>query len=154
MWCETQNSLSFGLFFPFDTPPPHPPTTQQNKISKKWKKTLSYIIILHMCTINDDHMMYGEIWCMTDRFFFFFHVEPFSPFYPTSDHNKNQNFEKMKKNWKYYHFTHVYHKWQSYDVQFPRYETWWTEFFVTFNDFFIFCYFTHLTTQKIKIYKK
>ena len=26
--------------------------------------------------------------------------------------------------------THIYHKWQSYNVWFLRYETWWTEFFV------------------------
>ena len=72
VWCETQNSLTFGLFFPFYTPPPPPtPTTHQNKISKKWKKRLSYIIILHMCTINDDHMMYGSWDMVRDRQIFF-----------------------------------------------------------------------------------
>ena len=35
---------------------------------------------------------------------------------------KNQNFEKMKTNsWRYYHFTFVYHEWQSYNVWFLRY---------------------------------
>ena len=112
--------------------------------------------------------------------------------------------------WRYYHFTNAYHKWQSYDVWFLRYEVQQTEFFVildcflpfyptmdpenqnfekmkktlediiilqmfTINDshmiygfsdtecnrqnFFlsfwtIFCPFTPLTTQKIKILKK
>ena len=41
-------------------------------------------------------------------FFFFFHVEPFSPFYPTSDHNKNQNFEKMKKKTESIIILHMY----------------------------------------------
>ena len=37
----------------------------------------------------------------------------------------------MKKNtWKYYHFAYVYHKWQSYDVWFLRYEVQRTKFFV------------------------
>ena len=36
---------------------------------------------------------------------------------------KKKNFEKIKKNcWRYYHFTHVYQKPQSYEVQFLRYE--------------------------------
>ena len=33
---------------------------------------------------------------------------------------KNQNFEKMKKNC--HHFTHLYQKPQSYEVQFLRYK--------------------------------
>ena len=35
-------------------------TTWKIKTLKKWKKTPGYIIILHMCTANDDHMMYGS----------------------------------------------------------------------------------------------
>ena len=35
-----------------------------------------------------------------------------------------------KKPWTYYHFTYVYHKWQSYDVWLLRYGVWQTEFFV------------------------
>ena len=145
-----------GYFSPFTPPPPPPSNNPAKQNFQKVKKKV--FIHYHFAHVHHKWRSYDVWWDMVhDRqifFFFFFHVEPFSPFYPTSDHNKNQNFEKMKKNWKYYHFTHVYHKWQSYDVQFPRYETWWTEFFVTFDDFFIFCYFTHLTTQKIKIYKK
>ena len=30
------------------------------KIWKKYKKTLGHIILLHICTINQDHMMYGS----------------------------------------------------------------------------------------------
>ena len=44
----------------------------------------------------------------------------------------------------------MYHKWQSYDVWFLRYEVW--QSFLSF--WAIFCPFTPLTTQKIKIKKK
>ena len=54
---------------------------------------------------------------------------------------KNQNFEKMKKKkntWRYYHFTHVYHKWQSYDVWFVRYRVQQTGLFVILDHFLLF----------------
>ena len=37
-----------------------PVTTQKNKIFKKMKKVPGDIVILHMCTRNYDHMMYGS----------------------------------------------------------------------------------------------
>ena len=37
-----------------------PLRTQKIKIWKKWKKNPGDIIILHMCTKNDDQMMYGS----------------------------------------------------------------------------------------------
>ena len=65
------------------------------------KKTLEDIIILQMCAINDNHMMYvPEIWSTTQNFLFA--LDHFLPFYP-SNNPKNKNFEKMKKN----HFTNV-----------------------------------------------
>ena len=71
----------------------------------------------------------------------------FLPFYPPLKTKKNQNFEKMKKNcWRYHHFTQVYQKPQSYEVQFLR---------QNFLSFWVnFCHFTPLTTEKIKIKKK
>ena len=45
---------------------------------------------------------------------------------------------------------HVYHKWKSYDVWFLRYGAQQTEFFSFWT---IFCPFTLLTTQKIKVLK-
>ena len=46
---------------------------------------------------------------------------------------------KIMKKWKntmrYYHFTHVYYKWQSYDVWFLRYEVQQTEIFVILDNF-------------------
>ena len=66
---------------------------------------------------------------------------------PPTKNQKNQNFEKMKKNcWRYHHFTQVYQKPQSYEVQFLR---------QNFFSFWVnFCHFTPLTTEKIKIKKK
>ena len=61
----------------------------------------------------------------------------FCPLYSTND-PENQNFEMKKKNAWRYHFTHVYHKWQSYDVWFLRYGTRRTEFFVTLDHFLPF----------------
>ena len=54
-----------GHFLLFD-----PPDNPKNQSFEKTKKTPGYIIILHMCTTNDDHMMYGS-WYMsaTDRMF-------------------------------------------------------------------------------------
>ena len=37
-----------------------PLTTRKIKIWKKWKKTPGDIIILHMCTTDDNHMMNGS----------------------------------------------------------------------------------------------
>ena len=55
-----QNFLSFWIAFcPFT-----PQTIQKIKILKNWKKIPGDIIILHMCTISDNHkwqsMMYGS----------------------------------------------------------------------------------------------
>ena len=62
LWCmvpeiesETHRIFChFGEFFAL-----LPPTTQKIKILKNWKKMPGNIIILHMCTVNNDHMMYG-----------------------------------------------------------------------------------------------
>ena len=88
--------------------------TQKIKILKKWKncmEKLSFytgthstdsptdIIILHMCTINDNYMI---IWCMVfwdmecDRENFFVILDRFLAFYAPNN-PKNQNFEKIKK---------------------------------------------------------
>ena len=37
-----------------------PPNNTENQNFEKMKKTPGYIIILIMCTINDNHMMYGS----------------------------------------------------------------------------------------------
>ena len=66
---------------------------------------------------------------------------PFGIYWWTLKNLKNQNFEKMKfekmkKNcWRYHHFTHVYQKPQSYEVQFLKYGV--RQFFLSF--WAIFC---------------
>ena len=84
---------------------------------------------------------------------------PFGIYWWTLKNLKNQNFEKMKKNcWRYHHFTHVYQKPQSYEVQFLRYRVRQICFVILDNSLpfhpppppphFI------VTTQKTKILKK
>ena len=73
------------------------------------------------------------------------HFLPFDP----PNNPKILNFLKMKKSGTY-HFKLVHHKWQSYDVWFLRYGTQQN----IFSFWTIFCPFTPLTTQKIKILKR
>ena len=64
---------------------------------------------------------------------------------------EKSDFWKNEKNcWRYHHFTHVYQKPQSYEVQFLRYEV--TQFFIILA---IVCPFSPLplTTQKTKIFE-
>ena len=105
------------------------------------------IMILHISTINENHMMYGswDMECGWQNFCSF--CTNFCTFTPLTAW-KIKTLKKWK-NWRY-HFTLVYHKWQSYDVWFPRYGARLTEFF-SFGT--IFCPFTPLTTQKIEILK-
>ena len=139
---DRQNFLSFWmLFFPF---PPRPLKykVQQTNFScfglffalsalwqnRKSKKTPGNIIILPICTINDNHMRYGS-WDMEHDTEFFVILDCLLPFYPCNN-PKNQNFEKMKKKkkntWRYYDFTQVHHKWQLHEVWFMRCQVQWT----------------------------
>ena len=52
-----QNFCHFEPFLPFYSLSP-PLTTQKIQILRKWKKMPGDIIILHMCTINETHVMY------------------------------------------------------------------------------------------------
>ena len=46
---------NIGHLLPF-----YPTMEQENQNFKKMKKITGDIIILHMCTINENHMMYGS----------------------------------------------------------------------------------------------
>ena len=82
---------------------------------------------------------------------FFVIMNCFLPFYPPMD-PENQNFEKMNKNtWRYFHFTKVYHKWQSYDLCFLRYGVQQTEFFAILDRFLPFY---PSNNQKIQNFEK
>ena len=50
----TEFFVILGHFLPF-----YPPNNPKNQNFEEVKKTPGDIIILHKCTINDSHMMYG-----------------------------------------------------------------------------------------------
>ena len=93
-------------------------------------------------------MIYSSwnIRCSRQIFVILGHFLPFQ----SPDNPENQNFKIEKNTWRYYHFTHLHHKWQSYDVWFLRYGT--QHNFLSF--WTVFCPFIPLWTQKIKILKK
>ena len=66
------------------------------------KKFTRDIIILHMCTKNHNHMMYGSLDKEWDRHNFWtifcpFTTPPPPPIPPPPNDQENQNFEKKKK---------------------------------------------------------
>ena len=112
----------FGPFFAILlTTQPHPLMILNIKILiKNWKKCLEILSFhTYMCTINEDHMIYGSwnIKCNRQIFVILDHFMPFQP----PENLEKQNFKIEKKTWRYYHFTHLHYKWQSYDIWFLRY---------------------------------
>ena len=90
-----------------------------------------------------------EIWSVTDKMFchsgqIFALLPPYGP-------RKSKFWKNEKNNWRYYHFTNAYYKWQSYDAWFLRYGVQRREFLVILDCFLPFY---PLTTWKIKILKK
>ena len=79
-------------------------------------------------------MIYGSwnIRCDRQNFLSFWVI--FCPFNPLT--TRKIKILKLRKNTRrYYHFTHLHHKWQSYDVWFLRYGVQQTEFFVILDRF-------------------
>ena len=92
VWSRTDRIFShFGPFFPF-----YSPNNPKNQNGGKIKKTHEDIIILHMCSINDNHMIYWFLKYRAQQMEFFVILGRFLPFYPINN-LKNQNFEKMKQ---------------------------------------------------------
>ena len=114
--CDRGFFVILDYFYPFTTL-----TTQKIQILKKMKNLPGDIIILHKCTINDNHIRYGSWDMERDRQNFFVILDHFLHFYPPNN-LKNQNFEKLKKKntWRYHHFTLVYQKSLSYAILFLR----------------------------------
>ena len=52
---QTEFFVILGHFLPF-----YPPNNPENQNFEKMKKASGYAIILHMCTINHNHMMYAS----------------------------------------------------------------------------------------------
>ena len=86
-----------------------------------------------MCTKNHDHMMYAS-WDMECDIIFLSFWAIFCPFISLKT-LKIKIWKNMKKAWRYYPFTHVYHKWRSYDVSFLKYKAWERVFFVILDHF-------------------
>ena len=102
MKCDAHNF--FCHFRPFSALLPH---YWPGKL-KFAKKTPGDIILLHMCTINQDHKMYDSwgIKCKRQSFLSFWAI--FCPLTLTTQ--KSKFWKNKKSTWRYYHFTLVYHK--------------------------------------------
>ena len=97
IWCMIREIFSWTIFCPFTPSPLPPPNNPENQNFEKMKKTPGDIIILHKCTINDNHVIYGS-WDMKFTRFFC-HLEPFFALLPPNS-LKNENLKKKKKKWK------------------------------------------------------
>ena len=119
-----------GHFLPFQLP-----DNPEIKILKL-KKTSGNIIILHICTINDNDMMYSS-WDMErnrQNFLSFWTIFALLPLYGP---RKSKFWKNEQHTWRYY-FTNVYHKSQSPDVWFLSYEMQQTEFLIILDHFLPF----------------
>ena len=92
------NFFSFSILFcPFTLPPSAPLPPQQTRKSKVWeheKKTPGYIIILHTCTINDNHTWFLRYEArQTELFAILGHFLTFDP----PNNPKTKNLKKTKK---------------------------------------------------------
>ena len=146
IWSTTDNFLSFWLFFmPF-----YPTMDPENQnFQKKWKKHLKILSFYQYKWQSYDvwFLRYGM-----QQTEFLVILDCFLPFYPPNN-PKNQNFEKMKKLPEDIIILHrckcnindnhiMYCSWDTkHDRQ--NFLSFWT----------VFCPFTSLTTQKIKILK-
>ena len=122
IWCtvteirsETdRNFCHFGPFFAL-LPPPAPNDPENQNFEKKMKKISGDIILLYIHVFHKWRSY--DIWFLkykvqlTEMFVILGHFLSFQP----PDNTKNQNFKIEKNTWRYYHFTHLHHKWQSYD---------------------------------------
>ena len=107
-----------------------------------------------MCTINKDHMMYGS-WDIRHDGQFFIILGLFCQFTLLTT-QKTKLKKKEKTTWNYYHFTLVYHKWQSYNVWFLKYGAWQQIEFCSISNHFLPFYPTNnLKNQNFeKVFKK
>ena len=142
--CDWQKFLSFCVFFcPFI-----PLATRKIRILKL-QKAPGDIIISHICTINDNHMMYGSSDMERDRqnFLLFWTIFcPFTPKPPQQQPTKWKSKKKLKKKknaWRYHHFTIVQQKSWSYAILFLRYSAWQMSLLFFPFGYFLFFYSTN-----------
>ena len=134
---RTETFVSLGHFLPFD-----PPNNQENQNFEKKEKKPGHIIISHICTINENHMMYAS-WDMKCNRHFFVIFNHFLHFYPTNN-QKNQNLKKEKMSGdiilqKYnINGNHIMYGSRNIECDWQNFLSFWA----------IFCPFTPLTTHK------
>ena len=95
---DRQNFFWFWtIFCPF-TPPPHPPNNPEHQNFGKMKKIPRDIIIIHRCTINENHMIYGS-WDRKCKRIFLSSCTTFCLFTPPPPpiSPRNKNLKKIKK---------------------------------------------------------
>ena len=93
--------------------------------------------------------MYGPWDIVHDRHNFPLFRDIFCSFTPLET-REIKILKKWRNAWRYYRFTHVYQKWQSYHVWFLRYGTRWTEFFVILVHFLIFLHPNNLKNENFE----
>ena len=121
IWCNRQKFLSFwSIFCPFS-----PLSTRKIKILKLKKNTWRYY---HYTHVYHKWQSY-DVWFLryqAQQTEFFVILEHFFCLFTPLTTQKIKILKKWKNPWGYYYFTYVYHKWQSYNVWFLRYEAWFT----------------------------
>ena len=86
--------LVFDPFLPFYPPPIHPNNLENQKFEKMKKKTPGDIIILHKCTINDNHTWFLRYEVrQTELFVILGHFLTFDP----PNNPKTKNLKKTRK---------------------------------------------------------
>ena len=117
---KRQCFVILDCFLPFSPITPPPPNVPRKNFFDKMKKKPEDIIILQMCTINDNHMMYGSWYkeCNGHNFLSFWTVFwSFTSLWP----EKIKILKKWKNAWRH-HFTQMYQK--SYATLLLWYYAW------------------------------
>ena len=138
VWDRCNYYFSFwAIFLHF-----YPPKSPKNQNLEKMKKVLEDTIILQMFTINDSHLIHGFSEGKRQNFLSFRTV--FCPFTPLTTQKIKIWITEKKPTQLYQNHDHMLHC--SLDIARNRcnYFPFWA----------IFCLFTPLTAQKIKILKK
>ena len=146
MECNGRIFIILDQFLPF-----YPLVDPESQNFEKMKNIPRDIIILHICTINGNHMMYGSWDIKHDGHIFLSFWTIFLLFY-LPNNPKNQNFDKMKKmpgDIIILQMCTIYGSHMMYSIL--RYGVQWTDFLSFWTSF---CPFTALSTQRVKILKK
>ena len=94
-WDTEHNRHKFLLFWAIFCPFTLLLITQKTKIWKIYKKPPGNIILLHMCTINEVHMMHGSWDIKRDRVFC--HFGPFFALWLSQQPQKSKFWKNEKK---------------------------------------------------------